>query len=288
MSALPNSFADIEILPKSKQPVGGASIAFKDQQATVDFLKAVKASPAGEFNLRRSLEAVDPFYNTSGASIHEVIRRLATLIANGQVTIGMRHRAIIAGGSGDGSTTTNSASSSGDSTDSGESAAEILAAQQDKPSEITEAPPPSAEAVEKAEQAAAEAADFVATDPVEQASTLQAAAAEGVPFCEECEKLKAAEAARDGKPEALGRNRFFTFDPTPPEESEPLVGWSSPSETPEAPNNEFANADAAAQAATLQEAAERGAPFCEECEKARQALAAGANSSNTSSAGSHA
>jgi hypothetical protein len=78
-------------------------------------------------------------------------------------------------------------------------------------------------------------------DAVAQAVAMRQAAAEGLPFCEECEKARLAELA-SSKAEA-------TPDP-------------------------YADTDVAAQAAVMQQAAADGAPFCEECERARAAEAA--------------
>lgn len=93
------------------------------------------------------------------------------------------------------------------------------------------APPPaeepqeSPEEEEEEENSAAEA----------QAEALVEAAEAGVPFCEECEKAKAAQQAEE-------------------------TASAAPEEV-----------DAEAQAATLTQAAEAGVPFCEECEKAKKA-----------------
>jgi hypothetical protein len=82
-------------------------------------------------------------------------------------------------------------------------------------------------------------------DAVAQAQTLKDAAQKGTPFCEECAKAPLARI-------------------TPPPRSTP-----APVEPPSTlgPDN-----DAPAQAQALREAAETGAPFCAECEKARQEM----------------
>ena len=79
-------------------------------------------------------------------------------------------------------------------------------------------------------------------DPVAQAQALKDAAQKGTPFCAEC--AKAAQARIAATPTA----------PAPVEPPSTL-----------GPNN-----DAPAQAQALREAAEIGAPFCAECEKARK------------------
>ena len=75
-------------------------------------------------------------------------------------------------------------------------------------------------------------------DAVAQATAMRQAAAEGLPFCEECEKARQAELA---------------------------VSQAAPLPDP------YVGVDVAAQAAAMQQAAVDGVPFCEECEKARQA-----------------
>jgi len=79
-------------------------------------------------------------------------------------------------------------------------------------------------------------------DAVAQAAAMRQAAAEGLPFCEECEKARQAELAAS------------QADATP---------------------DPYADTDVAAQAAVMQQAATDGAPFCEECERARAAEASG-------------
>ena len=87
-------------------------------------------------------------------------------------------------------------------------------------------------------------------DPAAQSETLAGAAEDGAPFCEECEKARLEQLA----------NSPPSPPPQPPAKPDP----------PSFPENH----DAAAQAKTLSEAADEGVPFCEECEKARQAAAA--------------
>jgi hypothetical protein len=84
-------------------------------------------------------------------------------------------------------------------------------------------------------------------DAVAQAQVLQDAAQKGTPFCEECTKAPLTRIA-------------------PPQRTTP-----APVEPPSTlgPDN-----DAPAQAQALREAAETGAPFCAECEKARQEMQA--------------
>jgi len=82
---------------------------------------------------------------------------------------------------------------------------------------------------------------------VRQAATLIEAAQEGIPFCEECNRLAEEEAKSDAAPAPA---------PPPPE----------PSQTPE-PLTFAKNEAAQQQAATLVSAAAQGLPFCEECNK---------------------
>jgi len=82
---------------------------------------------------------------------------------------------------------------------------------------------------------------------VRQAATLIEAAEEGIPLCEECNRLAEDEAKADAESAPA---------PPPPE----------PSQTPEPLT--FANNEAGQkQAATLVAAAAQGLPFCEECNK---------------------
>jgi hypothetical protein len=84
-------------------------------------------------------------------------------------------------------------------------------------------------------------------DPVCQAQSLKKAAEEGAPFCEECEKAAQAQrkqANQAGAPTRAAITEVQTLGP---------------------------NADEIAQAKALKDAAQKGSPFCEECEKARQA-----------------
>jgi hypothetical protein len=88
-------------------------------------------------------------------------------------------------------------------------------------------------------------------DAAAQAQALKDAAKKGAPFCEECAKASQAK---------------ITVTPSPATTSAP-----APAEPPSTlgPDN-----DAPAQAQALREAAETGAPFCAECEKAREEMQA--------------
>ncbi len=86
---------------------------------------------------------------------------------------------------------------------------------------------------------------------VRQAATLIAAAEEGFPFCEECNRLAEEEANADAA---------FALPPPPRE----------PRQTPE-PLTFAKNEAAQKQAATLVAAAAQGLPFCEECNKHQEA-----------------
>jgi len=95
-------------------------------------------------------------------------------------------------------------------------------------------------------------------DAAQIASVLTEAAQEGAPFCEVCEKAKAEEAAAAAaaapKPAAAASPAPATKPPAPP----PAAATFPPT------------LDAAAVAQGLQNAAEKGTPFCAECEKARR------------------
>jgi hypothetical protein len=86
-------------------------------------------------------------------------------------------------------------------------------------------------------------------DPAAQAQALQDAAQKGTPFCEECAKATQAR---------------ITVTPTTATTPAPV----------DPPSTLGPNNDAPAQAQALREAAETGAPFCAECEKARQEMQA--------------
>lgn len=105
-----------------------------------------------------------------------------------------------------------------------------------------------------------ESSDTEGVDPASQADTLKRAAEEGQPFCEECEKAK----------KALEEKMQLTPPPpptAPPPEPAPRSVFHAPTPSPGPPMD----VDPEAQANTLKRAAENGVPFCEECERARQA-----------------
>jgi hypothetical protein len=96
-------------------------------------------------------------------------------------------------------------------------------------------------------------------DPDCQSKSLKDAAEEGAPFCEECEKSENSDLA------AVSSSQLAVV--SVPKQSEPQSS-SSTSDTL-GPNN-----DAIAQVKALKEASEKGAFFCEECEKTRKAYEA--------------
>ena len=106
------------------------------------------------------------------------------------------------------------------------------------------APPPDEEQDEDEE------AELAQVDAGAQAAALQSAAESGAPFCEECEKARMAALAAQAQGPA-----------------------QSAGDDEEQDEEEAADVDPAAQAAVMQEAANDGAPFCEECERARAAAA---------------
>jgi hypothetical protein len=92
---------------------------------------------------------------------------------------------------------------------------------------------------------------YAGVDVPAQAAVMREAAAAGSPFCEECEKARLEELDEEKATDAAA---------------------ATDSDAPVAPRpDDFANTDVAAQAATMTDAATEGAPFCEECEKARLA-----------------
>lgn len=126
----------------------------------------------------------------------------------------------------------------------------------------TEAPPP---AQTKPARAPKESSDTSGMDDEAQTDTLKRAAEEGAPFCEECEKARQ-EALKEREPAPAPA-------PPPPPEQEP----QRPAPARQAPiiDGPPMDVDSPAQSDTLKRAAVDGVPFCEECERARQALAAG-------------
>jgi hypothetical protein len=93
------------------------------------------------------------------------------------------------------------------------------------------------------------------TDAIAQAQALKDAAQVGRPFCEECAKASQA--------------RITVAPPsTPSAAPDAAPGPPEPAPTFNADN------DAPAQAQALKEAAETGAPFCAECEKAKKEMQA--------------
>lgn len=87
-------------------------------------------------------------------------------------------------------------------------------------------------------------------DQAAQAQALLQAARTGAPFCEECEKARLAMLAQQQLPAPVAKK-------TPIETGDPAQFRASH--------------DQHAQAQALEAAAAEGVPFCEECEKARQA-----------------
>ena len=90
-----------------------------------------------------------------------------------------------------------------------------------------------------------------------QAATLIAAAEEGIPFCEECNRLAEEKAHSDAASVPA---------PPPPAPPPPAPPPPAPVEAPE-PLTFAKNEAAQKQAATLVTAAAQGLPFCEECNK---------------------
>ena len=109
-----------------------------------------------------------------------------------------------------------------------------------------EAPEPVSQRAEVVEE---EPEGFPEThDQAAQAQALQQAARTGAPFCEECEKARQAQQQQP---------------PAPVAKKSPIES-ADPAQFP-------ASHDQDAQAHALEVAAAEGVPFCEECEKARQA-----------------
>jgi hypothetical protein len=113
-----------------------------------------------------------------------------------------------------------------------------------------------AAAAAKARAAAAvEPPEIAPSHAAAQAEALRAAALDGAPFCEECAKAAAAEKAAKAQ---VGR-----ADAGAP-------GQAAKQQAAAVEPPEIAPLHAAAQAQTLRQASAQGAPFCEECEKARR------------------
>ena len=80
--------------------------------------------------------------------------------------------------------------------------------------------------------------------------------------------LRVAEKRYDVLPRGAARGR--PTQPTARAEAPPAPVTETPPPEPAPEPTDEENVDAAAQAATLKQAAQDGTPFCEECEKARQ------------------
>jgi hypothetical protein len=134
-------------------------------------------------------------------------------------------------------------------------------------------------AVEQAEEPAAEHLDVP-----EQVAVMQAAARDGVPFCEECEKARLEEEAAAAAPQpnpyagtdvaaqsAVMSEAAATGAPFCEECEKARLEEEAAAKSPAPEPDPYAGTDVAAQAAAMQKAATNGTPFCEECEKARLA-----------------
>lgn len=290
MPIIPKSFRDVVLAPSSAGRGDAMQMSFRDRASAMEFLRELSMDRDGEAQIRRLLRDLDPTFDASRATKESVLQALASHIAMGRLTVAAKNRPITvfaAAGSAD------SATAAGDSAEAaaeaaadaaaadaaaqtGETtttAAEALEAAGAQPAE--EIAPASAEATAAAEAAAAANADFATAEAETQAAVLQTAAGVGAPFCEECAKAAEEEEAA------------ATEEVLPDEEPE------TPAEDPAtervvmaeaAANSDVSDVDAEAQAATLQEAAEEGVPFCEECEKLRKAEAEDEAESETATA----
>lgn len=116
------------------------------------------------------------------------------------------------------------------------------------------------------------------TDAAQLAQVLKQAAEDGTPFCEECEKKKAAakqKMQRAAAAEAAAEAEEGVEE-APPAAPMALPDIEIERLLEDAPTLS-SNADPVAIARVLREASARGVPFCEECERARLARQASQN-----------
>jgi hypothetical protein len=244
--------------PAGRAPAA-TRVRFADRQAALRFLRGVVAGdPAGLRALRRTLAALP------AQSDSDVLEALAAALASSRLRVYARPRVrpVFA------------------RRDPIEAPVEPVFDPPPVAPVSVEAPPPELPP------------EFL--EPATQAQALREAAADGVPFCEECEKARRAqpsappplaaeseevarvdaaaqaqalrEAARAGLPFCEECEKARRAQPSAP---------PPPSIAEEAEEDDAAQIDAATQASALRTAAASGAPFCEECEKARQAQAKG-------------
>jgi hypothetical protein len=216
----PLGFGDILLLSSSKRLDAETSLTFRDVQTAVDFLRSLDVDAQSSGDLRKILRETDPLMNAASLSHFEMLNILARHVVAKRIVIALRRptrgNAFAApGGSGTSSTTAGSgaagggaasSSSASSSSAAGGGSSSAAAASSASPADAAAAaaaaapepaPPPSAATVAAAAAAEAAQADDASVDAEAQAAVLQEAAVTGAPFCEECEKLKKAQADAD-------------------------------------------------------------------------------------------
>lgn len=178
---LPLGLLDVEIRRGFDRYEAGCTLRFGGEQQAFAFLRTLADEPRSLEVVRAVLAEVDPRADFTRAGPHALLLRLAREVARGTLCIAARPpRRVIeipagaAGGGGGGG---------------GAAAQSQAAAQSSAAGEAGEASP-----APKPEPAAAAE---TTTDEAAQAETLKEAAKNGTPFCEECEKLRQAKAARE-------------------------------------------------------------------------------------------
>jgi hypothetical protein len=138
-----------------------------------------------ELTKLRSLVVVDGWIAANRLSDHQVLDRAAALLAQSRVVLARRVAGALPGNNDE----TKEKERPRPSMSSGPALSPSMLVAREARSK-SPAPAPSAPPVE---------ADLPAIDQDAQAAVLRQAAADGVPFCEECEKLKREQAARAGQ-----------------------------------------------------------------------------------------
>jgi hypothetical protein len=194
MGDITDTFADITLLRDTDHRAAGTVVDFHDAVGARAFLGPLASELRNERELRRALREVDPFSDMMGLPTADIVERVAQLVAGGRLVVVVRRRG--PGGGQAPGTSSASAAPTSSATSSSSTTAATAATTTAAASTSADPPPASASAVAAAQAAAAASADFATADSDVQAAALQQAAADGTPFCEECEKARAARDAR--------------------------------------------------------------------------------------------
>jgi len=258
---------ELELLHGYDRFSADGELSFRDPGSADAWLKVLAGDPGAMTTIRRVLAGVESNRTPLPTRDADVLALLSRRISEGRIVVALNR--VGRGGSGSGSGSSSSSTSSTSTTDSSAASSDATAAAATQTTS-----PASAAATAAADAAQAQAAEDAAIDSEAQAATLQQAAADGTPFCEECEKAKQrAAAATAAAPATQPPPAPVTPPPPPaappPPPPPPPVAASAPPAPSEAMDDTALDGDA--QAAVLQQAAETGVPFCAECEARRKA-----------------